>query len=107
MDAESLAQIREIVTGATQALRQEFQDGLAETKRHTGILVEDLHHKLDLVVEGQQFLRQQVQDVHSEIEHESQETRALLRLSYQQLHQRVENLERRVQTIEQHLGLSA
>jgi chaperonin cofactor prefoldin len=31
----------------------------------------------------------------------------LLRLSYQQLQHRVENLERRVQTIEQHLGLSA
>jgi hypothetical protein len=29
----------------------------------------------------------------------------LLQLSYQQLHQRVENLERRVRAIERHLGL--
>lgn len=86
MDAESQAQIRQIVTEATQALRHEIQEGLAETKRHTGVLVEDLHHKLDLMIEGQQVLHQQVQDVRSEIEHESQETRALLRLSYQQLH---------------------
>lgn len=106
MDAESQAQIRQIVTEASQALRQEIHEGLAETKRHTGVLVEDLHHKLSLVIEGQQGLQQQIQDVHSEIQHESQETRALLRLSYQQLHQRVEHLEQRVQAIEQRLGLS-
>jgi hypothetical protein len=78
VDAESLGQIRQIVTetaqvlrqeiqeglaATTQTLRQEIHEGLAETKRHTGVLIEDLHHKLDLVIEGQQFLRQQVQDV--------------------------------------------
>jgi uncharacterized protein YlxP (DUF503 family) len=106
MDAESLAQIREIVGEATQSLRHEFQTSLAEAQRHTGVLIEQLHHKLDLVIEGQQFLRQQAQDIRSEIEHESQETRALLRLSYQQLQHRVESLEQRVQIIERHLGLS-
>jgi hypothetical protein len=78
--------MQERLAATTQTLRQEIHEGLAETNRHTGVLIKDLHHKLDLVIEGQQFLRHQVQDVRSEVEHESQETRALLRLSYQQLH---------------------
>jgi len=103
MDDESLSQIRQILDESSQGLRAEIQ----ETRRHTGVLVEDLHHKLDLVVEGQQFVRQQIQDVHSEIERESKETRALLQLSYTQLHQQVQHLDQRVQAIELHLGLSA
>lgn len=103
MDAEFLSQIRQILNDSSQGLREEIQ----ETRRHTGVLVEDLHHKLDLVVDGQQFVRQQIQDVHSELERESHETRALLQLSYTQLHQQVQHLDQRVQAIEQHLGLSA
>ncbi len=87
MDTESLAQIRQIINESSHVLREEIQENLAETRRHTGVLVEDLHHKLDLVVEGQQFIRQQIQDVHSELGRESQETRALLQLSYKQRHQ--------------------
>lgn len=118
MDQESLVQIRQIVTEATQGLRQEMQGGLTElreeivasagglrqeivssadeVKRHTGVLLEDLQHKFVLVIEGQQGVRQQIQDVRLEVEHESQETRALLRVSYQELNQRVENLEQRL-----------
>ncbi len=114
MDQESLAQIRQIVTDATQGLRQDMQGGLTElreemvasagglrqeivasadeAKRHTGVLFEDLQHKFELVIEGQQGVRQQIQGVRLEVEHESQETRALLRVSYQELHQRVEDL---------------
>ncbi|RMH04822.1 MAG: hypothetical protein D6704_10380 [Nitrospirae bacterium] len=137
MDAESLKQIREIVgeathslrqefqedltaatqalrqefhqdlTAATQALRQEFQEGIEEAKRHASVLFESVQHKLDLVIEGQQSLREQIDEIRSGMERESQETRALVRLSYQQLHQRVEALERRVEIIERHLGLSS
>ena len=60
MDTESLAQIRQIINESSQGLRAEIQENLTETRRHTGVLVEDLHHKLDLVVEGQQFIRQQI-----------------------------------------------
>ncbi len=70
--AESLSQIRQIRNESSQELREENQ----ETRRHTGVLVEDLHHKLDLVVEGHQFIRQQIQDIRSELKLESQETRA-------------------------------
>lgn len=122
MDQESLAQIQQIVTTATDSLRQEYHHGMAgvearlrseiaekteEVKRHSGVLHEDILHKLDLVVEGQQFLRQQIVDVDAKLDRESRETRALLQLSYQQLSQRVETLEHRVQVIEQRLGISA
>ena len=118
MDAESLAQVQQIVTTAVTGLRQEFAAGFAvlrqeiattaadlrqemrasaeEVKRHTGVLFEDTQHKLELVVEGMQFFRQSVVDVRAEIAHESRETRALLKLSYEQLHRRVENLEHRL-----------
>ena len=119
MDAESLSQVEHIVTTAITAavtglrqelvtavidLRREITDSREEMKRHSGVLYEDLHHKLDFVVEGMQFFRQSFVDVRAEIAHESQETRALLRLSYQQLHQRVEHLENRVGLIEQRPG---
>lgn len=119
MDAESLVQVEQIVTTAITTavtglrqelatsvteLRREITDSREEMKRHSGVLYEDLHHKLDLVVEGMQFFRQSFVDVRSEIAHESQETRALLKLSYHQLHQRVEHLENRVGLIEQRPG---
>lgn len=118
MDSESLAQVRHIVTEVTQGVREELQgalarsttslqESIAEVRRGAGVLTEDLHHKLDLVIEGQQFLREQVADAREEGKCEAQETRGLLQLSYQQLHQRVENLERRVSSIEQSLGRSS
>jgi len=68
---------------------------------------EDLGHRLDLIVEGHQGLREQIRDLDAKTEHESLETRALIRLSYRQLQDRVETLEQRVEIIEKRLGLSA
>jgi hypothetical protein len=111
MDAETLAQVEHIVTSvvgtaltslsqelatAITGLRQEIVDSRHETMRHTGILFEDVQHKLDLIIEGMQFLRQADADIRTEIAHESRETRALLRLSYEQLDQRVHTLEQRL-----------
>ena len=151
MDAESLAQVQEIVTTAFTSLRQEFSSGFAELrrdleatrtglrqeftagiiglhqdlettgtglrqgidatavdlrqemrssaeeiKRHSGVLYEDMQHKLELVIEGTQFIRESIVDVRAEIAHESRETRALLKLSYEQLDRRVENIEQRL-----------
>ena len=159
MDAESLAQIEQIVTTAvtgvetklrdevgalgaslrgefhneTQALgaslreelggkmevlgtslREDLGGKIEEAKRHSGVLYEDVLHRLDLVVEGHQglyeglrTLREQVAGLDAKIEHESLETRALIQLSYRQLQDRVETLEQRVQIIERRLGLSA
>ena len=118
MDSESLAQIQQIVTAATETIearlgdritevRRELGDQISEVQqrteimatkinevqRHTGVLIEDLHHKFELVIEGQQVLHREIADVRTELQQESQETRGLLRVSYQQLQQRVENLE--------------
>jgi hypothetical protein len=89
MDQESLAQIQQLIASATDTLRGE----LADSKRHAGVLAEGLRHELQLVAEG--FLEEQFR-----------ETRALIQLSYGQIQERVERLEQRVRTIEQHLGLT-
>lgn len=137
MDAESLVQIERIVTtaigGAEErlhketetlaeslrhesgermealgaSLRQEFGDKIEEVKRHSGVLYEDLGHRLDLIVEGHQGLQELIRNLDAKIEHEWLETRALIQLSYRQLQDRVENLEHRVLIIEKRLGFSA
>jgi hypothetical protein len=124
MDEDMLEQIQRMITTATESLRQEMTgmkaelrqdmagmktdlrqemaamesrlgERIEETKRHSGVLAEDLHHKLDLVVEGQQFLRQQITDVRSDMDSQTRETRVLLQLSYRDLNKRVERLEQR------------
>ena len=71
MDAESLVQIERIVTtavnGAEGRLRQEFGERMEEVKRHSGVLYEDLGHKLDLVVEGRQALYQKIEKLEARI----------------------------------------
>ena len=130
MDAESLVQIEQIVSAAISkethalgaslrqefgektetlaaTLRQELSEKSDEMKRHSGVLYEDLSHKLDLLVEGWQALHQKIERLETRMEHEFLEMRALIQLSYRQLQERVETLEQRVQLIEKRLGLSA
>ena len=101
------------IGGAEGRLGQEFGEKIEEVKRHSGVLYEDVLRRIDLVVEGHQGLRQgllalreQVKDLDAKIEHESLETRALIQLSYRQLQDRVDTLERRVQIIEKRIGLA-
>jgi hypothetical protein len=116
MDQESLNQIRQIVMEATEvvegrlrgdigavegrlrgdieAVEGRLRGDIEEVKRHTGVLVEHLEQKIELLAEGHESLHHKIEDVRSELQssinHESHETRALLRSSYQHLHQRVE-----------------
>lgn len=83
MDSESLAKIQQIVTAATETIEARLGDRIAEVQRHTGVLIEDVHHKLALVIEGQYVLHREIANVRTEIQQESQETRALIRPSYQ------------------------
>lgn len=104
MDQESVAQIQQIVGAATEALRAEIVDA----KRHTGVLTEGLRHELQLVAEGvQMHLDRRHSDDRAYLDEQFRETRALIQLSYGQIQERVERLEQRVRTIEQHLGLTA
>ena len=102
MDQESLAQIQQIVGAATEALRSD----IADSKRQTGVLTEGLRHELQLVAEGfQMHLDRRHADDRAYLDEQFRETRALIQLSYGQIQERVERLEQRVHTIEQHLGL--
>ena len=66
-----------------------------EVKRHTGMLVEDLRDQVHLLAEGLATHIEAENVRHQSIQEQFRETRALLHLSYEQLHQRVENLERK------------
>ena len=102
MDQESLIQIREIIGAATESLRAD----IADAKRHTGVLTDGLRHELQLVAEGfQMHLSRRHAEERSHLDDQFRETRALVQLSYGQLQERVQRLEHRVLTIEQHLGL--
>ena len=66
-----------------------------EVKRHTGVLVEGLRHEVQLLAEGfATFIESRYAQDQANIAEQFRETRALIHLSYDQLRQRVENLER-------------
>ncbi len=114
MDAESFAQIEQIVSTAiskeTATLRQEIEvklnERFEESERHSGVLFEEMGRRLALVVEGFDGLREGQTVLRQMIEHESLELQSLMKLSYRQLHDRVETLEQRVMLIEKRLGLA-
>ena len=65
-----------------------------ELKRHTGVLVEGLRHDVHLLAESLATHVEAEYVRHQAIQEQFRETRALIHLSYDQLRQRVENLER-------------
>jgi archaellum component FlaC len=73
----------------------EVNERIEEVKRHSGVLVEGLRHELHLVAEGL-TMHIQVQHVQEReyFDRKFEDTHALIRSSYDHLHQRVENLER-------------
>lgn len=86
MDQESLAQIQQLIAAATESLRGD----LADSKRHAGVLAEGLRHELQLVSEGfQMHLDRRHDEDRSFLEEQFQETRALIRLSYGQIQERL------------------
>jgi hypothetical protein len=95
---EGFQGLRGEMTEGLQGLRGEMTAGLGEVKRHSGVLVEGLRHELQLVAEGF-IMHIQVQHVQEREYHDRQhqETRALIRSIYDELRQRVENLEQKRQ----------
>jgi hypothetical protein len=105
MDEQMLEQIQQMIVTATESLRQEMaatknelREDIADGKRYAGILAEDLHHKLELVIEGRQFLGQRIDNVHADLDAKHRETKTLLELPYRHLNGRVERLEQRRDT---------
>jgi len=75
-----------------------LDERVEEVKRHTGVLVEGLRYEIQLVAEGfAVFVEGRYAQDQANIAQQFQETRALIHLSYDQLRQRVENLERNKQ----------
>ena len=73
-----------------------LDERVEEVKRHTGVLVKGLRYEIQLVAEGfAVFVEGRYAQDQANIAQQFQETRALIHLSYDQLRQRVENLERK------------
>ena len=76
-----------------------LDERVEEVKRHTGVLVEGLRHEVQLVAEGfAVFVEGRYAQDQATIAQQFRETQALIHLSYDQLRQRVENLERKPPT---------
>jgi len=76
----------------------EVNERIEEVKRHSGVLIEDLRYQVRLVAESV-TMHIQVQHVQEReyFDRKFDETQALFRTTYNDLHQRVENLERKDQ----------
>jgi uncharacterized protein YceH (UPF0502 family) len=76
------------------------RETVEEVKRHFGVVAEQLRSDLRGVAEGQQALqaemRRDLSATRTELARESDETRALIRLSYGEIDRRVRSLETEV-----------
>jgi hypothetical protein len=107
MDQELVQYLDERFHGLVHGLDQRFEgiarrfdevnERLEEVKRHSGVLAEGLHREVRLVAESLAVHIEAEGVRHQAIQEQFRETRALVHLSYEQLHQRVESLERRGQ----------
>ena len=103
MDQELVQYLEERFQRQEQGFNARFEEvnarldeRIEEVKRHTGVLVEGLRHEVQLVAEGfAVFVEGRYAQDQANIAQQFQETRALIHLSYDQLRQRVENLERK------------
>lgn len=68
-------------------------DQVEEIKRHFGVVAEALRSDVRQIAEGHSVIRHELQDMRNEFRDEFKETRALLRLSFAQLDQRIGTLE--------------
>src|SRR5438876_8401317 len=109
MDPELVQYLDERFHGLVHGLDQRFDDidrrfdevndRIDEVKRHSGVLVEGLRHEVHLLAEGlDTFINVRYAQDQANIAEQFRETRALIHLSYDQLRQRVENLERKGQS---------
>lgn len=70
-----------------------------EIKRHFGVVAEALRSDIRQIAEGHSGLRRDIQDLREEFRDEFKEMRALMRLSFSQLDQRMRTLETDISTL--------
>jgi len=81
-----------------EEMRREIRERSEETKRHTGVLAEDLRYQVRLVAEGFTiFVDGRYAQDQANIDRRFDETNALIRSLYAQINQRFENIERKSQ----------
>ena len=98
MDQELVQYLDGRFNGLASELDRRFDEvngRIEEVKRHGGVLAEALHREVRLMAENLATHVEAEHVRHQAVQEQFRETRALLHLSYEQLHQRVENLERR------------
>jgi hypothetical protein len=104
VNQESLAKGQQVVSAAIETLRTE----IIAVKRRTAVLTDGVQHEFKMVATGfQMHLNRRHTDDRAYLDEQFRETRALIQLSYGQIQERVERLEQRVRSIEQHLGFTA
>ncbi len=72
---------------------------IEEIKRHFGVVAEALRSDIRQIAEGHSAIRREVQDMRDEFRDEFKEMRALMRLSFSQLDQRIRTLETDLSTL--------
>lgn len=63
-----------------------------EIKRHFGVVAEALRSDIRQIAEGHSGIRRELQEIRDEFRDEFKEMRALMRLSFSQLDQRIRTL---------------
>ncbi|HLA61967.1 MAG TPA: hypothetical protein VK626_06965 [Nitrospiraceae bacterium] len=72
---------------------------MEEIKRHFGVVAESLRSDIRQIAEGHATIRHELQDLRGEFRDEIKEMRALIRLSFSQLDQRIRTLESDISTL--------
>lgn len=72
---------------------------MEEIKRHFGVVAKSLRSDIRQIAEGHATIRQALQGLRDEFRDEFKEMRALMRLSFSQLDQRIHALESDISTL--------
>lgn len=72
---------------------------MEEIKRHFGVVAESLRSDIRQIAEGHDVIRRELQGQREELREEFKETKALVRVSFSQLDQRIHALESDVFTL--------
>ena len=72
---------------------------IEEIKRHFGVVAEALRSDIQQIAEGHAVIRHELQEMRNEFRDEFKEMRALMRLSFSQLDQRIRTLEADISTL--------
>lgn len=76
---------------------------MEEIKRHFGVVAESLRSDIRQIAEGHAVIRHELESRREEVRDEFKETRALMKLSFSQLDQRIDTLESDVSSLKSHV----